>query len=177
MRPKVLETPKEWGRCLEAGAAAIRRPYELRQFARHGLPKLTVYHIPSFQDSIAWTIYRARGDVEYTLQTVIWRQVADGKRMEELMHGRIATASAEPTLLERISLVPTYMIDQQFAALAAIRIPLLANSSIGCDGEFFGISVRREFELEWWCDGPPEWGDLVKWTHECIQIFREATLV
>ena len=149
MRPKILETPRVWYHCLEAGTAAVRRPYELRQFRQHGLPKLTVYHIPSFQDCSGWTVYPAHDDSAYKLQTIIWRQVADGQRMQELMHGRVATASPEPTLVESISHIQAQRFNQHLAALAGIRIPLLAKRQIGCDGESFGVSVQREFEVEW----------------------------
>jgi hypothetical protein len=174
MSPKVLITPKVWYQCMDAGTAAVRRPSELRQFRRDGWPKLTVYHIPSFEDCFGWTIFRTRGKAEYTLQTIIWRQMADGQRMQDLMHGRATSAAPEPTLEERISFLQAERFDQHFAALSGIRIPLLVRQPEGLDGETFGVSVPREFGVEWWCHGPPEWADLARWTHDCIKILRET---
>src|SRR5215510_14442214 len=125
MGPKMLKTPKEWYQCIEAGTAAVRGLSELRQFGRHGWPKLTVYHIPSFEDCFGWTVFRTRGKADYTLQTVIWRQMADGQRMQDLMHGRVTRATPEPMLEERISLLQAQLFDQHLAALSAVRIPLL----------------------------------------------------
>jgi hypothetical protein len=175
MRSEALETPKEWYQCLEAGTAAVRRPHELRQFGRHDWPKLTVYHIPSSADCFGWTVYQARGATKHTLRTVIWRQLADGQRMQDLMHGRTTNAWAEPTLEAQVSFLEARRFDEHLAGLGAIRIPLFARRRVGCGGEIFGVSVPREFEVEWWCDGPPEWVDLARWTHGCIKMFRDAT--
>jgi len=56
MPTKVYETPKEWYQCMDAGSAAVRRPYKLRQFRHPGIPRITLYHIPSFTDATGWTI-------------------------------------------------------------------------------------------------------------------------
>ena len=61
----------------------------------------------------------------------------------------------------------------QIAALASIRIPLHTKRPIGLDGESFGVHAGNEFAVEWWCDGPPEWKDLINWTRGCFEYFRQ----
>ena len=174
------ETPQGWCRCLESGTAAVQRPYELQQFGPHGVPVLTVYHIPSFLDCFGWTVYQKHGKPDYKLQTIIWKQIADGERIQNFISGRAIiklSEVAEPTLLESISCIEAKRFDQHIAALNHIKIPLDANRSIGLDGEIFGVRLHGQFELEWWENGPTEWANLVGWTNECIGMFREAMTV
>jgi hypothetical protein len=174
MHPKVLETPQEWYQCMDAGTAAVRRPYALRQ---QGIPRLSLYHIPSFKDCYGWTIYQMRGGSDYKLQTVIWRQHADIQRMQDLMVGRVTRVTAVvPTLEESVTDVDSQWFERRLTALAMIRIPLVTKRPIGCDGETFGVHIGSQFEVEWWCDGPPEWTELERWTYDCIEIFRQKTV-
>ena len=175
MRQRIMESPQEWYQCAKAGSAAVRRTYELPQFHRRGLPRLSVYHLPSFQDCYGWTVYQLRGEADYKLQTVIWRQSADGQRMEDLMSGRITHTAPEPTLEEFIAGIEAEWFKKQLAALSEIRIPLVVNRPIGCDGESFGVHVQHQFDVEWWCDGPPEWASLANWTYDCIKTFRQSS--
>jgi hypothetical protein len=168
------QTPDEWYQCMSAGTCAVRRPTELRQFRRPGAPRLTIYHIPSFQDCYGWTVYQMRGERHYKLQTVIWRQHADGQRIQDLRTGRIMHATAEPTLDESIADIDAQQFEERMATLATIRIPLVIKRPVGCDGESFGVRIEREFELEWWCNGPAEWAELERWTYDCIEMFRRA---
>lgn len=164
MRPKVQQTPDEWYQCLHAGAAAIRRPYDLPQFRHIGLPSLVVYHLPSFQDCYGWCVSRARGTCR--LHTVVWRQPADSQRQP---------VSATPTLEESRTDLDGEWFEQQLAALSAIHIPLVTERMIGCDGESFGVHVPHSFEVEWWWKGPAEWAELTRWTYGCIDYFRKTT--
>jgi hypothetical protein len=173
MSAKQLTTPQEWYDCVEAGAAAMRRPYALRQFRRTGIPRVTIYHLPAHEDCTAWTVYEVPGSRDYLLQTVIWRQAEDGRRMEDLMLGRGSNISPAPTLEETMRTLAANWFERQFRALASISLPLYAQRTVGLDGESFGVHIRSEFEVEWWCDGPPEWADLVRWTGECIDYFRK----
>ena len=170
MSTKVLQTPREWYECLEAGCAAVRRPFALSQFQRPGVPRLSVFHIPSFVDATGWTIYYLPREKSYKLQTVIWRQQADGRRMEDVMHGRVLRVSPEPTLEERYSDFSRDSAEQMIATLGRITIPLLARQNIGCDGESFGVRVEHNFEVEWWCDGPKEWAELTRWARDSIDV-------
>ena len=172
---KTMTTPKAWYQCLDAGTAAVRRPYELRQFPQQGTPRITLYYIPSFQDATGWTVYYRPRTGEYLLQAVTWHQAADGRRIEELMVGKVASASAEPTLTEATAALDPAWFERQFAALSSIRIPLHTSRPIGLDGENFGIHVWNEFEVEWWCEGPSEWSELIRWAQECIEHFRQST--
>jgi len=170
-----MRTPKEWYQCMDAGTAAVRRPYRLAQFRQQGFPRITLYHIPSFQDCTGWTVYQLPRSKDYLLQTVKWHQAADGQRIEELMQGQVASTSAEPTLTEATTPLDAAWFERQLAALSSIRVPLHTNRPTGLDGESFGIHVWNEFEVEWWCEGPSEWRDLVRWAHDCIHHFQQST--
>lgn len=51
--------------------------------------------------------------------------------------------------------------------LANCRVPvLLAHSRLGLDGVTFTLRTGDHMgsaEIEWWCDGPPEWAPLCRW--------------
>lgn len=174
MPVKTTTEPIEWYQCSYVGTRAVRRPYELLRFQRHGTPRITLYHIPSFQDCAGWTVYYRGKD--YLLQTVIWHQTTDVQRIKKLMLGQVANVSAEPTITEATATLDTAWFERQFATLSFIRIPIHVNRRLGLDGETFGIHVQNEFEVEWWCKGPSEWSDLVRWAHECIDHFRQSTV-
>ena len=176
MPPKVMSVPKEWYQCMDAGTAAIRRPYQVRRFCQPGIPRVSIFHIPSFADCTGWTVYLLPRGGGYRLQTVVWHQPADGKRMEDLMQGRVTAAAAEPTLEEVCGALDPVWFERQLSLLGEIYVPLHTNRPIGLDGESFGVHCRSEFEVEWWCEGPPEWAALVAWTHECIGYFQRAAV-
>lgn len=158
------QTPDEWYQCLHAGTEAVRRPYELPQFRRVGVPSLVIYHIPSFQDCHGWFVSRARGACR--LHTIVWRQVADGQRVP---------IAAQPTLEDSTADIDVQWFEQQLAALSAIRIPLVTERLLGCDGESYGVHIPHSFEVEWWCDGPAEWAELTRWSYACIEYFRHTS--
>ena len=150
MPTSTLTTPSQWYQCLEAGTIAVRRPHEVSRFKhRIGLPLLTLYHLPSFVDCTGWTIYHLPRDKGYLLQTVVWRQRDDGQRMDDLMHGRIITASGEPTLEEMTKPLDPAWCERQLATLSAIWLPLHTGRAIGLDGVSYGVHVPGQFELEW----------------------------
>lgn len=156
MPVKAMTIPKEWYQWMDAGTTAVRRPYEPRRFRRQGIPRITLYHIPSFQDCTGWTVYQLPCGKDYLLQAVTWHQTSDGQRIKELMRGQVANVSAEPTMTEATATLSTAWFERQFAALSSIPIPLHTNRSLGLDGESFGIHAQNEFEVEWWCKGPSE---------------------
>ena len=174
---KTMKTPEQWYQCMDAGIAAVRRPYEIRRFRRRGLPRITLYHLPSFQDCVGWTVYQLPHKEGHLLQSITWRQSVDGKRMEDLMCGRTPSTSAEPTLTETTNPLDSIWFEHQLTALSSIRISLHTNRPLGLDGETFGVHARNEFDVEWWCHGPPEWADLVQWAHKCIKYFCQSTVV
>lgn len=159
---------------MDAGTAAVRRPYALPQFRRPGLPRITIYHIPSFEDCTGWTVYQVHRSKDYVLQSVTWRQPVDSRRIEDLMLGRVTGVSPAPTLEEASCVLDATWFESQFTAFTSIRIPLHTNRPIGLDGESFGVHAPGEFEVEWWCEGPPEWKELIQWTNDCINHFRQA---
>ena len=175
MPQKTNVTPSEWYQCLNAGTAAVRHPYEVPQFRRLGWPRLCVFHIPSFQDCYGWSVTQVRG--AYKLHTIIWRQARDGQRMHDLMSGQIAQTMTQPTLEVHTVDIDAEWFQKEMEVLAAIRVPLAIQRPMGLDGESFGIHVPREFEVEWWCEGPPEWQELTKWAYECIASFRQKTAI
>ena len=172
MAIKAYETPKEWYQCIDAGTAAVRRPYALRQFRHPGIPRITFYHIPSFTDATGWTIYLKPRREGCGLQTVTWHQQADGDRMQNLMRGESAVETAEPTLTETFEAIDSDWVESRISELAKIVVPLHTNRPMGLDGESFGIHMRGEFQVEWWCDGPDEWRELISWAQGCIGRFN-----
>jgi hypothetical protein len=180
-------TPDEWYECLSQGTAAVRRTYEIPEFRRRGIPRLSVYHIPSFTDCFGWTIYEIPGRAvpvevvtttkrkgEYKLQTVKWRQSADAEKFKQHMAGALVGSSrlATPTMEESFSDIDSEWVEREIANLAQIRIPLITRAPFGCDGVSYGVHVRGLFDLEWWCDGPSEWKELAIWTHRWIESMQ-----
>lgn len=174
MRPKIHETPREWYECMHLGTDAVRRPYALRQFPHRGWPRVSVFHLPSFNDCYGWTVYESRDEPQVTLQTIVWRQTSDGARIHEVLMGRAKSVSAEPTLEETLSSIDAVWLERKMHDLAKIRIPLIIECDFGLDGETYGLCVPGRFELEWWVDAPREWEDLARWTYDCIDAFRKA---
>lgn len=95
--------------------------------------------------------------------------------MEDLMTGRISHAAAKPTVEESLTDIDGQWIAQRLVALAEIRIPLVSSHGMGLDGETFGVHVPNQFDVEWWCKGPPEWNALAQWTYACIDTFRQRS--
>lgn len=168
MSKPVYQEPKEWCSCMKAGTAVIRRPYV--RFPRRGLPSVVVYHLPSFRDCFAWSLFRQRES--FHLQTVIWRQTVDARRLSDPMEGIRLGLLPDPTLEE--SFVPTdsaWCISQLQKLDAMHLSPFIPEGSIGMDGESFGVHIPYKVELEWWCSGPAAWGELISWTQEFIAQF------
>jgi len=173
MSKPVHQTHKEWYSCLEAGTAAIRRPYNIDRLPRRGLPCVVVYHLPSFIDCCAWSLFRKRDS--FSLQTVIWRQSVDARRLSDPLEGVRLGILPAPTLEEHFEPVDSTWCTSQLQKLASIRCsPFIPEGSIGIDGEMFGVHIPYKVDLEWWCSGPADWGELISWTHEFIAQFRRS---
>jgi hypothetical protein len=163
---------KVWAQCLFAGISAVRRTREVQMFKPPGFPKLTIYHIPSFIDATGWTICEKSREENYKLQKVIWHQEYDSQRIQDYMLGSSTYESPEPTVEEfSIDLESTW-VENKLSQLAKITIPLHVKHPLGLDGESWGIRVPREFDVEWWGEGPDEWSELIEWTHSCVEHFR-----
>ena len=158
---------------MDSGIAAVRRPYDLRQFRHPGIPRLTIYHVPNFIDATGWVIYERPRSEGFGLQTVTWHQKKDGERIQNLMTGESLSESPEPTLTEDYFDIGSDWVRSQIAAMMEISIPLHTERPIGLDGESFGVHMRGEFDVEWWCDGPEAWRPLIDWTRECIAYLNQ----
>jgi hypothetical protein len=183
----VNSTPVEWYECLSRGTAAVRHTYDLSEFRRNGIVQLSVFHIRSFSDCFGWTVYRIPEPVkaveierpeqrkyQYKLQSVVWRQAEDLERLQQHTRGKLVPSAglATPTLEENFCDFDAERFERELNSLARIRIPLTLNRPIGCDGESYGVHVRDHFDLEWWCEGPQEWRELVLWTNRWIEFVR-----
>jgi hypothetical protein len=169
---KAYITPREWYLCMDAGIEIIKRPHETRRFPARGVPVITFYHITSFEDCTGWTVYSQGTHKGCFVQKVCWRQSLDGERMREFMEGNVASVSPSPTLDEATSALDASWLEQQLAALNSLRFPLYARGPQGCDGESFGVLAPHVFAVEWWCEGPREWAELIRWTQDCIGYFE-----
>jgi hypothetical protein len=94
--------------------------------------------------------------------------------MQNLMRGESAVESPDPTLTETYWAIDADWVDSQISELTKIAVPLHTNRPIGLDGESFGVHMRGEFQVEWWCEGPDEWQELISWAHGCIEHFSKS---
>ena len=92
------------------------------------------------------------------------------------MRGQVSGTSAEPTLEGMCVALDSAWFERQFSVLGEICVPLHTHRPIGLDGESFGVHCRGEFDVEWWCEGPPEWAALVAGTHEGIGYLQRAAV-
>jgi hypothetical protein len=165
-------TPREWYLCMDAGIATIKHPYKTRRFPARGLPVITIYHISSFEDCTGWSVYTRGAGKGCLVQKVCWRQRLDGERIRELMQGKVSSVSPAPTVDEATSSLDAGWLEKQLAALNSLRIPLYARGPEGADGESFGVLTTHGIAIEWWCEGPEEWAELIRWTEDCIGYFE-----
>jgi hypothetical protein len=192
MDPKVQGTSDEWHQCLEAGTRSIRRGFHDSKNRPIGLLRLGIYHLPSFQDCFCWTIYETKAELsvkiiddsepiqsrtepwvhEPVVHTLIWHQEADRQRIHDNLAGKNLRISGTPTFSELMTKVDSQWLAERLNTFSRIRLPLLIERAFGCDGEIFGVFVPEEFNLEWWCSGPPEWRDLAEWTTEMVTSLR-----
>jgi len=93
--------------------------------------------------------------------------------MQNLMRGESVVESPQPTLTERYEAIDPDWVDSRISELSKIAIPLHTNRPMGLDGESFGVHMRGEFQVEWWCEGPDEWRKMVSWARRCIDHFRK----
>ena len=141
----------------------MRRPYEVPETRRRGIPEMVIYHIPSFDPAHSWSVYRAGKST--TLHTIRWEQGADGRRISGAKPG-MTPPSPAPTLVQTTFEIDGDWWEGALSRFAGLRIPLAARRVACLDGETFGIDRPSEFALEWWCDGPIEWTDISRWTRE-----------
>src|SRR5258708_33607521 len=129
MSKPVPQSQIEWSRCLEAGANAIRRPYDIARFPRKGLPRVVVYDLPSFRDCFAWSLFEQRDS--FHLQTIIWRQGLDAQRLSDPLEGVRFGLQPDPTLEERFEPTDSAWCKSQLQKLAAFRLnPFVPGGSI-----------------------------------------------
>jgi len=162
-------TTDTWHQCLQAGGVVMRRPYEVPKTRQRGIPELVMYHIPSFDPAHSWSVYRT--DKSTTLHSIRWDQRADGRRIFGAMSGAPPPWSA-PTLVQTTFEIDGAWWESALSEFAGFRIPLTTHRVPPADGETYGIHRPREFDLEWWSDGPAEWADISRWTRACMARFR-----
>lgn len=131
------------------------------------MPCVVVYHLPSFIDCSAWSLFRRRH--AFNLQTVTWRQSVDARRLSDPSEGLRLGILPVPTLEERFEPADSAWCNAQLQELAKIRLsPFLPEGSSGLDGETFGVHIPYKADIEWWCSGPEDWRELVSWANEFI---------
>lgn len=173
MRPEELELTRAWIKCLGAGTRAVRFPSLRKESRGLGLPKITIFHIPSFEDCHGWTVYyKQREDSRYLLQDLIWRQSSDIERMEDARHRALKGISSEPTLEVRTAYLAAAWFWEQWRSLSQISIPIVVEPQYGLDGESYGINITYRLQLEWLNEPPSAWRELGTWVHNCIEVFR-----
>ncbi|MDZ4286734.1 MAG: hypothetical protein U0984_02185 [Prosthecobacter sp.] len=157
--------------CIQSGGIAIRRPDLVNLFSRDGMLKFRIYHVPSFTDCTSWNVYQEDDRLE--LQMIIWRQSKDRERLTDVL----VKPSPIPTFEEFIFPLDAGWVKEQLKELADIPIPLNVSGPMGLDGESFGVHVPDRLDVEWWCDGPDEWSELISWAQKCISHFQEVEML
>ena len=93
------------------------------------MPCVVVYHLPSFIDCYAWSLFRRRG--AFNLQTVTWRQSVDARRLSDPLEGLKFGILPAPTLEERFEPADSAWCNAQLQKLAKIHLsPFLPEGSI-----------------------------------------------
>jgi len=133
---------------------------------------VVVYHLPSFTDCSAWSLFRKKDS--FHIQTITWRQSVDARRLSDPLEGVRLGILPAPTLEERFAPTDSAWCTSQLQKLAAIHLnPFVPAGSICLDGESFGVHIPYKVDLEWCCSGPSDWQELISWTHEFVGRFRE----
>ena len=127
--------------------------------------------LPSFTDCYGWSLFRERNS--FNLQTVIWRQSMDARRLSDPLEGVRLGILPAPTLEEHFEPTDSGWCTSHLQRLASIHLnPFVPEGSICVDGEVLGVHVPYKVDLEWCCSGPADWHELISWTHEFVDRFR-----
>jgi hypothetical protein len=150
-------------------------------------PAIRIWHYPSFEQHYSWTIYKP-APLEplalYQLQEISWDRAQDYARMHNPLNGvRHALHFAPvPTINVRMTEISSGElardeIDTRIDSLSNLHLkPFIQDRPWGLDGEPWGVELFAfggMSRLEWWCEGPQEWRELVDWTASTIQKFRD----
>lgn len=172
-------------RRVQARAAAILRDGAGEFLARHGVRHaacrlLRLTEEPAFGNDVSWTVLeggRGSGREAHVVE-LTWDQPFDRSRFLDPMLGLKHGFAEEPSIASRVCCIETARIEGLLQRLARILVPAVpAEGMLGLDGVTYTLSARSgmsEVSWSWFCDGPPEWRDLVAWAEDARTMLRAA---
>ena len=124
-----------------------------------------LWHYPSFAAWKSWTVYSRGSAPADVVRRATWKQHTDLEAMNNPLQVAIRLGSTDPTIEIIDAPLDEEKVECWLHELSRIRIPLVQNHSIGCDGESFGIRCGDSFQgmkFNWWSGGPEEWTELIQ---------------
>ena len=107
---------------------------------------------------------------------VKWDRPFDAMRFHDPMKGLTHGFSTAPTMSMRQAELLTDQVELRIADLEKIQVPLMIDTTIGVDGEMFGVEtfgLAAAVRLTWWSNIPAAWQPIVEWSKE-MQEFQSA---
>ncbi len=178
-----MPKPEDKYRDLERKAlATLRRPFDAPGFVSLLRPalRLIVWRYPAFEPFQSWSLIEelSVGDVS-VLRRVTWDRAEDyGRAGDPQRQAGLLIEQAPSPTLDVIDLrVSGTFVARTVAAVEALERPSAqGRAGIALDGVMNGFAIdERGVELEWWCEGPPDWHRFTK-SMEAVRSGLEATI-
>lgn len=176
-------TPREKYRDLERRAVALlRRPSEASgsfPLARPEL-RLVLWRHPSFEPCQSWSLIEEKAVEDLRLlRRVTWNRAADYGRAADPVRqaGFMVEEDSSPTLEVVDVRVSATFLARTMDAVEVLDTPAVpGRSGLGLDGVVNGLAIEdRGVELEWWCEGPPEWHSFTDGVEQ-LRLSLDATI-
>jgi hypothetical protein len=156
---------------------------EPRASVRRRTASLRLWQYPARGAFSSWTVLSPRGlsaeGPPTLVREVVWDRFHEAARLTDPMEGRRRGFHRHPTLAVRDAEVDETELSQLMEQAKRISIPVVAIEECpGLDGVTCGLATDGflgAVRLEWWCDGPREWRDLIAWAGE-MQAFLSRCL-
>ena len=141
--------------------------------------RLRLWHYPAFGKSTTWAIYEARRHgprkKRMLLRKVVWDRPTDASRLSDPLVGLKLGFHVEPTVEVQDRPIDDAEVENRLRILGELAFPGFLGEGIGIDGETFGIALPMHWqEIEWWGDGPSEWGELIAWAARFREWLNEV---
>jgi hypothetical protein len=154
-----------------AAHAALSAPEKQAPAMPSGWRRVLLLHEePAFDNHVARAVYTSADDRQVHVRRVTYDEAATCKQVEnrvvflpnQIPPIRLVVADA-PAPLDRWTPISL--------GLKQIRISPAAPDSrtVGLDGVTYSLETgdfMGSIQIEWWCDGPPEWLELVEWARQ-----------
>jgi hypothetical protein len=149
---------------------------EPREALRRLNPTLRVWHYPAFDAHRSWTVFEARRSDDPGPLVREVTAIPPGWSGFPLPLEEVRMKVSPPqTIFTRDARVPAEELRARLADGQRILVaPFAPIARIVLDGETSGIEIldspdRARFQ--WWCEGTPEWRELVAWATDLRNFF------